>query len=346
MLSRPLADGRGVSTLILLCLGLVLLGLAYAAVLSGLRVVRHRRDDRGRQARERVEPLAVALVDGEPAGAVRVGDEQALTEVLHALSPSLVGATRERIAEYFERSGAVDRSVRELADHRADRRATHAALLGDMCSPRAEVPLIQSLHDHDRDVRLAAARSLGRLRSRAACDALLAALVHKLVPRSVATGALLAIGAAALPGVRGLCRDDEPQARASAIALLGLMGDAQDGPTVASMLADPEPAVRLAACESLARMGGDDARVALEAALDDESSAVRAAAAAALAEVGDRASTPGLIHAAQTDDAEVAMAAARALRKISPVLALRVGESGGASIELRHVASAAKAGVS
>jgi HEAT repeat protein len=107
-----------------------------------------------------------------------------------------------------------------------------------MCSPLAEVPLLQALNDRDPDVRLAAARSLGRLRPRSAAGPLLFTLVQGLAPRAVAANALIAIGTAALPGIRNLLADDAPAARASAVELLGRLGNPRDSLSLRERLGD------------------------------------------------------------------------------------------------------------
>jgi HEAT repeat len=158
-------------------LALIAVGVMYALLLWARRVHAIRGEAVHAEARERIEPLAHALLEGEPAGTAARRDERALTEILAELAPALTGESRAAIAGHFEASGAVTRVGRRLADPRAHRRAEHAAMLGDMCSPLAEVPLLQALNDRDPDVRLAAARSLGRLRPRTAAGPLLYALV-------------------------------------------------------------------------------------------------------------------------------------------------------------------------
>ncbi len=324
---------------------LVLIGVMYALLLWARRVHAGRRQALRAEARGRVEPVAHALLDGEPAGRTARRDEHALTEILAELAPALTGESREAIADHFETSGAVARVSRRLADPRAHRRAEHAALLGDMCSPLAEVPLLQALNDRDPDVRLAAARSLGRLRPRSAAGPLLYALVQGLVPRAVAANALISIGAAALPGIRNLLSDAEPAARASAVELLGRLGNPRDSVSLRERLGDDAPLVRRRACEALARLGADDACDALEELLADTVADVRISAAEALAAVGDERSAPTLLRLVDHDDIEVAEVAARALTAVAPGLVVELGGDVDAHPQLRHAASLIEAGV-
>ena len=206
--------------------------------------------------------------------------------MLAELSPSLAGDTRKAIADHFESSGAIGRASRGLGHPLAHRRAESAALLGDMCSDQAEPMLLLALNDRDPDVRLAATRSLGRLRARAAVIPILHSLACRHVPRAVAANAVLTIGAAALPGIRTLISTEHPATRAAAVELLGRLGNPRDGESLRDRLADEAPLVRERACEALAHLGADDVGQALEDLLADDVRNVRAAAAAALATVG------------------------------------------------------------
>jgi HEAT repeat protein len=326
-------------------LALIAVGVMYSLLLWARRVHAVHRERAYAEARERLEPLAHALLDGEPSGTTARRDEQALTQILADLAPSLTGESRDAIADHFEASGAVARTSRRLADPRAHRRAEHAALLGDMCSSLAEVPLLQALNDRDPDVRLAAARSLGRLRPRTAAGPLLFALVQGLVPRAVAANALLSIGAAALPGIRHLLDDDQPAARANAVELLGRLGNPRDSESLRRRLGDDAPLVRRRACEALARLGADDAGDALEELLSDDVADVRISAAAALGAVGDERSAPTLLRLVQHDCVEVAEVAARALASVAPGLVENLGSDPAAHPQLRHAASLLEAGV-
>jgi HEAT repeat protein len=319
---------------------LAALTLALSVLLYARRLASQRRTTAAEDASIVVEPIALDLLDGLPPGDMPADHELALAESLSRLAPMVTGDTRVAIGRHFESTGSVERACRALADPRPHVRAATAAQLGDMCSDRAELPLLQALHDSDGDVRLAAARSLGRLRARPAANSLLHALVRREVPSAVATGALLSIGAAALPGVRALLGHAHPRARADAVELLGLLGNPADALPLGERLIDDAAAVRSRACQALQRLGASDARDAVEVALADPQPEVRLAAAEALGQLGDRGCSAALIRAAQTDTADVARAAARALNEIAPELARSIAASGNASPQLRRAAAA------
>jgi len=331
---------------------LMLASLAVAALtvlLCAALLVRRARvrawEREAEEARIRVEPVALALVDGDPPEPVAAADEPALAQALSRLAPMLVGETRESIGAFFEERGAVERAAEGLGSIHGHVRAQHAALLGDMCSGRAELPLLQALNDRDADVRLAASRSLGRLRSRKAGAPLLHALAHGSVPRAVATGALLAIGASCLPTIRELLEHPEAHIRTDAVELLGLLGNPADSERLQLRLVDPVATVRGRACEALGRLGADDAKPSVEQALLDGELGVRLSAARALAQVGDSTSASFLIRIAQEDVPEAAEVAVRTLVEIAPRITIEAGSHPDAGPHLRQAADAIRAAV-
>src|SRR5260221_5997908 len=229
--------------ILLASFALAALTTAFALTLYARRLGAQRRRRAALDALEFVEPIALDLLDGDDSADVASEHEAALAESLSRLAPMVTGDTRATIGRHFESKGAVERACRRLTDPRPHVRAVTAAQLGDMCSDRAELPLLQALHDGDRDVRLAAARSLGRLKARAAAPHLLHSLILREVPGAVATGALLSIGAAALPGIRSLLAHAHPRARADAVELLGLLGNPADSLLLQERLADDAAAV-------------------------------------------------------------------------------------------------------
>jgi len=324
---------------------LIAIGIMVALLLCARRVHAQNRLREELAARDRVEPILLALLDGAEAGRQESTDDAALAAMLAELAPSLAGETRRAIARHFESSGAIGRAVRGLSHPLAHRRAESAAVLGDMCSDQAEPTLLMALNDRDPDVRLAATRSLGRLRARAAVIPILHSLACRNVPRAVAANAVLTIGVAALPGLRALVSTEHPATRAAAVELLGRLGNPRDGETLRDRLTDEAPLVRERACEALAHIGADDIGQALEDLLADEVRNVRAAAAAALATVGSPTNASRLLEIVHDDCAEVAEVAAATLAAIAPGLVARMGADEDAHPRLRHAASMLQAGL-
>ncbi len=324
---------------------LVAIGLLFGVLMCARRIHAQRLEREELAARHRAEPVLHALLAGDEVDRDASADDAALAAMLAELSPSLAGETRTAIAEYFESTGAISRATRGVGHPLAHRRAESAAVLGDMCSDQAEPVLLMALNDRDADVRLAATRSLGRLRSRAAVIPILHSLACRHVPRAVAANAVLTIGVAALPGIRTLITTEHPATRAAAVEMLGRLGNPRDGESLRDRLTDDAPLVRERACEALAHLGSGDAGQALEDLLADDERGVRAAAAAALATVGGPSNAARLLEIVHHDCAEVAEIAAATLAAIAPGLVSRVGAEEDAHPKLRHAASMLQAGL-
>lgn len=333
---------------------LSLLALATMFVLVGRRVALGRRERRRARLEAELRPLALELVDGEEPELGRLGtaEARALAAILGRYARKLRGEPRERIATFFETRGDVERELRRLRARRASQRAAAAFALGDMGSASAVEPLIRALDDRSRDVRSAAARSLGMLEAEAATPRLVGSLAGHEVPRAIAGGALLAMGAKAAPGLRSLLEGQEAAVRANAIELLGFTGDAGDTDRLTEALREDHAVapsrwrelaeVRAAAARALGRIGTHRAADGLRAALDDPAPFVRTAAAHALGRLGDRESFDALARQAAEDAYDPAQAAAQALAAIDPIRAMRLGAGEHASAHLAEAAALAE----
>ena len=284
------------------------------------RVVLDRRARRYAEAVRRVRPIAILLVEGESSerSVLSSADQAVLADVVGRYSRQLTGAADARVAAYFRGSSALAQAQRELTSRRAWRRAAAAYRLGDMCCPEAAPGLLTALDEKKRPVRAAAARSLGRLRVADAARPLCEALVSGQVPNGVAGQALVALGPAAVPELRAITQHPSYRLRATAMTLLGLVGDSTDSPVAVRGLGDPSADVRAAAAKSLARIGGPAAEPALCSALDDRIPFVRAGAALAVGALRSREALPRLLEMARTDAFRPARAAAQAVARISP----------------------------
>jgi HEAT repeat protein len=292
--------------------------LVAVLVLRRLRLARAESDRRRGEAA--MLPMALTLLDETPAEALGLDDRRlrVLAGVLARFARELRGAPRERIATFFEDSGLVARERQALRSRRPWRRAEAARLLGDMSSTCAVSALVSALDDPERDVRAAAARSLGRLGSEAAVQRLVQALAAGRVPYAVAAHALLSIGAPALPQLRRLVDEVAHEVRATAIEVIGLLGDPSDAPLLEGRLRDASAAVRAKAAVGLGRVGAEGSRPALRQALSDRVPFVRAAAAEAIGALGDVEAIPALVDLAVDAHFEPARAAARALAELEP----------------------------
>ena len=327
-------------------LALIAVGVMYSLLLWARRVHAVHRERAYAEARERLEPLAHALLDGEPSGTTARRDEQALTQILADLAPALTGESRDAIADHFESSGAVARTSRRLADPRAHRRAEHAALLGDMCSSLAEVPLTAGAERprpgcaprrraqprppapaHRRGPPplrpRPGARAAGRRGKRAALDRRRRAAGHPPpAPRRPARRPRQRRRAArparqpARQRVAARCASATTRRSSAAAPARRSPGWAQTTPATPSRSCSPTTSP-MSASRPPRPLGA----------------------------VGDERSAPTLLRLVQHDCVEVAEVAARALASVAPALVEHLGSDPAAHPQLRHAASLLEAGV-
>jgi HEAT repeat protein len=263
---------------------------ATAVLLIGRRMVLARAELRReallRTLREPVLEL-VALEDEPPPQALQglrtTAEREAVGELLARYAGDVRGGSRERIASFLADQGYVAATARGLGSRREWRRGTAAKTLGDFASPTGAAALEHVLADEGSDqVRLVAARSLGRIGGRAASPAVLTSCAEGAIPPAVAAQALLDLGREGLPWVVGATAHSAPTVRAVACRVLGLLGGMEDADTLVALqelaVRDPEWEVRTAACEAIGRVGGEDSGLALAGAMGDARAEVRVAA--------------------------------------------------------------------
>jgi HEAT repeat protein len=328
----------------LVVLALTLTGTLMVLLLIGRRFHLVRDTRRRIELESRLRPVAFRLIDGEdPEAALDQREAQVLAEMLTRFARQLSGDARDRIARFFENEGDVDREIAALSSRREWRRATAAHLLGDMGSSSAIQPLHACLLDPARDVRAAAARSLGKLGATQSVEPLVESLAHRTVPRAVASQALFSIGAEAVPVLRELVTASDPDVRAAAVELIGMLGGPYDARALGACLRDTSAEVRAKAARALGRLGTAESMEALLEALDDRIAFVRTSAAHALGMVGDTSAVPALLDRARIDDFDPAQAAAGALARLDPLTLEAAARVDGVNVHLREAADRRRA---
>jgi hypothetical protein len=308
-----------------------------ACSIAMLAVLVTRRWELARRARhrqgveDRLRPVALELLHAgtEPPDGLSEEEGEALADLLGRYARAVRGPTHDRIVEYFAGQGTVERELAVLAEARRPwRRATAAFRLGDIGSQDAAPALVRALSDGDRAVRIAAARSLGRLRVPEAGSALVAAAAEGRAPAGLVRWALLQVGSPALPELRALLSSSSDRERAAALQLIGLLGGPSDAGGAEARLRDSSSLVRAQAARALGRLGGERNLPALLDALEDRIPAVRAAAATSLGYLRDPQPLEALTEHAESDPVfEVARESARAAARIDPA-AVRARGSG------------------
>jgi hypothetical protein len=306
----------------LLAVALVLVASAALLLLAlaARRIVLARETKRRAESERRLRPVAIGLLEGDGGKPPRLAadDQAVLADLLGRYSRKLRGDAELRIAEYFRDSPALETALSELGSRRMWRRARAAYRLGDMACPDVAPALRAALDDRAREVRAAAARSLGRLHAADSALPLVEALVSHRVPAGVGGQALFELGTDAVPELSHIAAHPDPHVRAAAITLLGLVGDNGNSRIAVDGLGDPSADVRRAAAEALARIGTSSAEPALRATLDDRVHVVRASAAEALGAIDAAEALPKLVEIARNDRFRPARAAAQAIGRIDP----------------------------
>jgi HEAT repeat protein len=329
--------------------------VALGAVIVFGRAARRRREERRARlaAPARKLLLAIAAGDDDPDQIdelVRLPDEvwTAVDANAVALLNKVRGEARAALVVVFERRGAAWRARSEL--HRPDpvRRARAADLLGILGRRDAVPALCDLLRDADADVRVVAARALGRIGDPEAARPLLESVAtrRREVPAHLAAHALAGLGVGAQPAlVRGM---DSPRegVRAVAAEVLGLIGAVgATGRIEAALRADPSTEVRVRAARTLGRLGTRTAMAPLLDALTaDHLPVLRAEAAKALGELGAPAAVDALTAVLGDAEFVVAHEAARALLRLgvkgrAALTSAREGSLGGPR-RIRTVAAA------
>jgi HEAT repeat protein len=329
-----------VRTLVVIAIVLLAVEVVLLLALAVRRIQLAARERRHAEAEQRVRPLAIALLEGEDMERPTLSedDQTVLAEVLSRYSRKLSGDATVRIGDYFRSSGGLEAALARLRSRRAWKRAAAAYALGDMQCPEAAPDLLSALDDRSGEVRAAAARSLGRLGASDLTLPLIEALLARRVPRGIASVALVELGPAALPELLRIADHPEPQVRATAVTLLGLVGDSGDSAVAVRALRDPSAEVRAAAAEALGRIGASSAETDLRAALSDRAHFVRALAAGSLGAIDAAAALPKLLEIARTDRFRPARAAAQAVARIDPRALREAAAQPGAGPHLHEAA--------
>ena len=121
----------------------------------------------------------------------------------------------------------------------------------------------------------------------------------------------------AFEGLVKLSSDEHPDVRATALAALGMLGDARGLDSLLPHLEDSHPAVREYAALAIGQIGGERALTALRKALSNSAPEVRFQAVTALAELAPESATGDILPLLSDPDAEVRGEALCALASVA-----------------------------
>lgn len=332
-MTNPAIASLAGPALVVLAFCVVLLAAASAAA----KGVRDRRGARRRATAQKHRPTAIALAGGlTPSRELPTerGESEELDRAMIDILPLLRGDDRTGLLRALEDRGVVDRARRETYSRRSLRRAGAAETLG-VCGTRRALPeLGRLLRDRDPEVRVVAARALGRLGGAGAVPFLLASLEKpRPLPLSIVTMALMHVGPAAIDELREGLRSPSPRAREAAAAILGQHGAIGALDELIDALGDRDATVRARAASAVGRIGSPRAvdRL-LEILGDGDELEVRRAAVTALGAIGSPRAIDALGAQLEETDSTLSLNAAGALGRIGEpgarVLRGRVDEPG------------------
>lgn len=315
---------------------LLAVGLALSLLIMAIRAVRTYRQSRRRRIAAPVRGLLLELLCAQEDEQSELLDRIAHTDrrTWAALEPTVAamlgkvsGKARVALIRLYERRGSPAGAVADLRSRNAARRGRAAQVLGRLDHRPAAPSLCRLLDDRDPDVRLAAARALGRIGDPVAVPHLLRSLHGtRTVPPTTVIAALASLGSDAYSRVAAGLRDPAPLVRAVTIEVLGVTGAIARTPEIVRALReDPDTEVRIRAARALGRLGMPDALEPLLAAIrPGQPVALRIVAAGALGSLGAATATRPLGELLGDADPHVAGTAARAL--------LRLGRAGEAAL--------------
>jgi HEAT repeat protein len=320
--------------LTLLALSALLAVLALTIVLR--RGMRARGARRAAARSEPVRPILLSILAGDEVDQATLGALATLDRRTWAVvEPTIVGLLgkvrgegRDALVALLVERGVHGRALRDTRARSAVRRCGAAELLGSLATPEAVDVLVELLGDTDGEVRLVAARALGRAEDPAAAAALVSSLSGpRAVPHRVVARSLARLGAGVEPALIAALGSPDVLTRAVSADILGAVGAVGSVPVLAAAVRDTDGGeVRIRAARALGRLGlSGGAAPLVDAVAVGNPSALRAVATRALGDVGDGALVGVLAELLGDEDHQVAQNAATALTRCGStgVLALR-----------------------
>lgn len=304
-------------------LAFLLVALGFAA--SAQRAYREFAMARRVQREAEVRPRIMRVLSEDEVDLTSLND---LTPKQLAVAESLAwqllskvrGSSRAALVAWLEGRGAIEHARLQTYARSVVRRATAAEQLGAAGVSSTSSDVARLLNDKNLEVRIVAARALGKLGDAHSVTALLNSLVgNRAVPTSIVSMALLHIGPSAVEGlvaglgsrssaVRGvsaellgmhgamsaerwlmLMNEHDPvlEVRVHASAALGRIGSPHAVEVLGRTTSPNEPlTLRVASARSLGLIGGKNAVATLQVLLSDESEELALTACESLAACG------------------------------------------------------------
>lgn len=233
----------------------------------------------------------------------RTAQDPAFVDALIDVRNAVVGPEAEIVHQIVDRYGVARRLSRRLrSDFWLGRRLRAAVALAEIGDEGSAEELISHLDDPEPEIRIQAARGLGRMGWAPALDAIVARFsVETPWVRARFADTLIGFGREATWPLLAYLRINhrfEQAGAVSAISALASIGDDQAvEPLIELLEAAEDTEIKIATVEALGFIGGAVAAPALRNAFEHHDWRLRAKAATALGEVGDTFSLVQLTRA-------------------------------------------------
>lgn len=231
----------------------------------------------------------------------RIVGDPAFLDALIDIRTSIVGSDADVLSEVVERHGVMDKYARRLTGPRLflTRRLRAAVALAEVADSSWAPVLMAHLDDREPEIRIQAARGLGRMMWTPAIDRILGRF-SKESPwvRARFADTLVNYGATAtwpfIAYIRLNHRSDRDSSTTAVRTLATIGDDEAVTPLVELLDESSDPEVRIALVEALGTLGNPLAVAPLLGFTTDQDWRLRAKAASALGVIGDESAVPAL----------------------------------------------------
>jgi len=297
--------------------------VALVVLIVAVRTIRALLDRRRAVQTSRWRPLVIGWMNGGAEQATfptRRRDKNSVVTIASELLPKLRGGDRDALAAVLSHHGVLTSAIQAVGSRRSVVRLRAAVLL-DVLARDDDV-------DRDPQVRVVAARALGRIGSPAAIPPLMRGLQHRSLPSNTVSMAIVRIGPQAITPLLGWLYSNDARCRCTAVELLGFLGATEAAFDLVNALDDEDLTVATAAARTLGRLGRPIAVDALRAKLEHEYETDELdvgfciACVTSLGQIGDRRAIP-LLSESLARSHRLSAAAATALEMMGPRRSLR-----------------------
>ena len=246
----------------------------------------------------------------------RHDERDVIATMLLEVVPKVRGAAREGILQLLDEAGFTEQYLVRLSTKSPRHRAIAAEVLGTMRAHSALPGLLRLLNARNEELRVVAARALGKLGNPLAVQPLIDAFVHGRLPLGTVASSIIQIGPAAGSLLQSSLGSPDADVRALTAELAGILRLQSSVDHLCELLTDPAVAVRRTAATALGQLANEDAIPSLVLTLQDEDVALRTRTCVALGQIGSTDALDALHNATGDPEHDVRVAATRALTQL------------------------------